>query len=64
MAQPQLPDAPGNDVNQQLLIRDHLSCFLQELSGHMAQRTGRARGLGRKLNDGRRLARNVWWNKV
>src|SRR5947207_217035 len=37
MAQPQLADAAGDDVDQQLLIRDHLSCFLQELSGHISQ---------------------------
>ncbi len=37
MAQPKLADAPGDNVDQQLLIRDHLSCFLQELSGHISQ---------------------------
>ena len=63
MAQPQLPDAPGNNVDQQLLIRNHLSCFLQELSGHIAQGTDGARGLGRKLKDGRRAARNNRWDK-
>ena len=37
MAQPKLAHAPGDNVDQQLLIRDHLSCFLQELSGHISQ---------------------------
>src|SRR6185436_16403080 len=64
VAQAELTHAAGNDVDQQLLIWDHLSCFLQELGGHMAQGTGRAGGLGGKLKDGRRLAGNVRWNEV
>ena len=53
MAQPQLTHAAGDDVDQQLLIRDHLSCFLQELSGHISQGTDGAGGIRRKLKNGR-----------
>src|SRR5207245_6256099 len=43
MSQAKLANAFGNDVDQKLLIWDHLSCFLQKLSRHMAQGTdGRA----------------------
>ena len=36
VAQAELPHASRNNVNQELLIRDHLSCVLQELGGHIS----------------------------
>jgi hypothetical protein len=36
MAQAELPYTSGNNVDQELLIRDHLGCVLQELGGHMS----------------------------
>ena len=56
MAEAKLAHAPGNDVDQQLLIRDHFGCFLQELSGHISQGTDGAGGIRRKLKNGRRAA--------
>ena len=49
MTKPELTDASGNDVDQQLLVRDHLSCFLQELSGHISQGTEGAGRFRREL---------------
>src|SRR5256885_7193944 len=37
MSQTELADALGNNVDQELLVWNYLSCFLEELSRHMAQ---------------------------
>jgi hypothetical protein len=57
MTDAKLSDALGDDVDQQLLVRDHFGCFLQELSGHISQGTDGASGLRRKLQDRRRAVR-------
>jgi hypothetical protein len=54
VSQPELPDALGNNVDQELLIGNYLSCFLEELSRHMAQGSDGAVGFRRELKDGRR----------
>jgi hypothetical protein len=42
MPQAKLTHAFGNNVDQELLIWDHLGCFLKKLCRHMAQGTNRA----------------------
>src|SRR5262245_15173466 len=42
MSQAKLTYSLGNNINQKLLIRDHLSCFGKKLSRHMAQGTNGA----------------------
>jgi hypothetical protein len=39
MPQAKLTHSLGNNIDQKLLIRDHLGCFIQKLSRHMAQGT-------------------------
>src|SRR5262245_30300628 len=56
MPKAKLAHTPGDDIDQQLLIWDHLSCFLQELSGHIAQRTDSANRLRWELKNSRRVA--------
>jgi hypothetical protein len=51
MAKAELTDAFGHDINQQLLIRNYLSCFLKELSRHMAQRFDGTGGFPSKLEN-------------
>ena len=57
MTEAKLPDALGNYVNQQLLVRNHFGCFLQELSGHISQGTDGTTGFRGKLEDRRRTIR-------
>jgi hypothetical protein len=54
MAQSELTNALGHNVDQQLLIRNYLSCFLKKLSRHMAQRFDGTGGSSCKLQNGRR----------
>ena len=54
MPQTELANALGDDVDQDLLIWNNLSCFLEELSRHMAQGFDGAVGFRRELKNGRR----------
>jgi hypothetical protein len=56
MSQTELTHALGNHVDQELLIWDDLSCFLEELSRHIAQGMDGAGCFRRELKNGRRLA--------
>ena len=56
MSEAELTDTLGNDVDQELLVRDHLGRFLQELSGHITQGTGGADRLRWELQNRRRAA--------
>jgi len=54
MSQAELADALGDNVDQELLIGNNLSGFLEELSRHMAQGSDGAVGFRRELKNGRR----------
>src|SRR5260370_42249201 len=54
MSQAELANALGNNVDQELLIGNYLSGFLEELSRHMAQGSNGAVGFRRELKNGRR----------
>jgi len=54
MSQTELADALGNNVDQELLVWNYLSCFLEELSRHMAQGSDGAVRFRRELKNGRR----------
>jgi len=64
MSQAKLANAFGNDVDQKLLIRDHLSCFLQKLSRHMAQGRDGADCFRRELKNDRQTAGQSGWGKL
>ena len=64
MSEAELTDTSGNDVDQELLIRDHLGCFLQELSGHIAQGTDGRDGFRREPKNCRRIACDGGWKKT
>src|SRR5439155_14745110 len=64
MSQAKLANAFGNDVDQKLLIRDHLSCFLQKLSRHMAQGRDGADCFRRELKNNRQTAGESGWGKL
>src|SRR5437763_16886295 len=64
MSQAKLANAFGNDVDQKLLIRDHLSCFLQKLSRHMAQGRDGADCFRRELKNDRHRGRKRGWGKL
>ena len=53
MSQTELANALGDNVDQDLLIGNNLSCFLEELSRHMAQGSDGAISLRRELKNGR-----------
>src|SRR5437867_6711180 len=63
MSQAKLTHTLGDNINQKLLIRDHLCCFLKKLSRHMAQETNGAGCRRRELKDGRNAACKRGWNK-
>src|SRR5262249_53255231 len=54
MSQTELANALGDNVDQELLVRNNLSGFLEELSRHMAQGSDGAVGFRRELKNGRR----------
>ena len=54
MPQTELANALRDNVDQDLLIWNNLSCFLEELSRHMAQGSDGAVGFRRELKNGRR----------
>src|SRR6266849_5672978 len=56
MSQAELTHALGDNVDQKLLIRDHLGCFLEELSRHMAQETNGVGCFRRELKNDRQAA--------
>src|SRR5947208_15799060 len=64
MSQAKLANSFGNDVDQKLLIRDHLSCFLQKLSRHMAQGRDGADCFRRELKNDRHPGRKGRWGKL
>src|ERR1043166_920559 len=64
MSQAELTHALGNNINQDLLIWNHLSCFLEELSGHMAQRNDGTQCLRREFKDCSRAAGNGGRNNL
>ena len=51
MANPELPHALGDDVDQELLVGDHFGGVLQELGSHILQGTNAPRGTGRELQN-------------
>ena len=53
MSQTELADALGDNVDQELLVWNYLSCFLEELSRHMAQGSDGAVRFRRELKNGR-----------
>src|ERR1700730_1793381 len=54
MAQAELTHTFGDNVDQELLVWDHLSCFLEKVSRHITQGSNRACWLGRELENGGR----------
>jgi len=64
MPQTELTHTLGDNVNQKLLIRDHLSCFLEKLSRHMAQGTDGAECFRRELKNDRRTASESGWKEL
>jgi len=64
MSQAELTHALGDDVDQKLLIRDHLGCFLKELSRHMAQETNGVGCFRRELKNDRHAACEGGWGKL
>jgi len=64
MSQAKLANTFGDNVDQKLLIRDYLSCFLQKLSRHMAQGTNGAGCSRWELKDDRRPGRERGWDKL
>jgi hypothetical protein len=54
VSQTELSNALGDDVDQELLIGNDLSGFLEELSRHMAQGSDGTVGFRRELKNGRR----------
>src|SRR5207248_4220329 len=54
MSQTELADALGDNVDQELLVWNYLSCFLEELSRHMAKGSDGAVRFRRELKNGRR----------
>src|SRR5436853_7410399 len=64
MSQAKLTHTLGDNINQKLLIRDHLCCFLKKLSRHMGQGTNGADRLRRELKDSRHAACKRGWNKL
>src|SRR6476620_7295225 len=64
MSQAKLTHTLGDNINQSLLIRDNLCCFLKKLSRHMAQGTNGADRLGRELKDTRHAACKRGGNKL
>src|SRR6266850_1917377 len=64
MSQAKLTHTLGDNINQSLLIRDNLCCFLKKLSRHMAQGTNGADRLGLELKDTGHVACKRGWNKL
>ncbi len=64
MSQAELTHALGDDVDQKLLIRDDLGCFLEELSRHMAQETNGVGCFRRELKNDRHAACEGGWGKL
>ena len=64
MSQTELADALGNNVDQELLVWNYLSCFLEELSRHMAQETNGAGCFRRELKNDRHAACDAGWSKL
>ncbi len=54
MSQAELTHALGDNVDQELLVRNNLGCFLEELSRHMAQGSDGAGCFRRELKNGGR----------
>jgi len=64
MSQAKLANAFGNNVNQKLLIRDYLCCFLKKLSRHMAQGTDGAGRSRWELKNDRHPGREGGWDEL
>ena len=64
MSQAELTHALGDDVDQKLLIRDDLGCFLEELSRHMAQETNGVGCFRRELKNDRHAVCQGRWSKL
>src|SRR6202022_2573337 len=54
MSQAELTHALGDNVDQELLVRNNLGCFLKELCRHMAQGSDGAGCFRRELKNSRR----------
>src|SRR6202165_5770421 len=52
MSPAELTHALGDNVDQELLVRNNLGCFLEELSRHMAQGSDGAGCFRRELKNG------------
>jgi hypothetical protein len=64
MSETELTNAFGNNVDQELLVRNYLSGFLEKLSRHTAEGSDGAVGFRRQLKDGRRARRERGWNQL
>src|SRR5437773_7630900 len=64
MSQAELTHTLGANVDQKLLIRDHLSCYLEELSRHMAQESNGMGCFRRELKNDRHAACEGGWSKL
>src|SRR5918996_392691 len=64
MSQTELTYALGDNVDQKLLIRDNLGCFLEKLSRHMAQGTNGAGCSRRELKNSRHAACESGWDEL
>jgi len=56
MSQPKLTYSLGDNIDQELLIGDHLSCFLEKLSRHITQGSDDGGRFRRELKNNRRAA--------
>src|SRR5438093_5997882 len=64
MSQTQLTNALGDNINEKLLIGNHLGCFLEKLSRHMAQGTNGAGCFRRELKNDRHTACESGWGEL
>ncbi len=64
MSQTKLAHTLGDNIDQKLLIRDHLGCFLEELGRHIAQGTNGAECFRRELKNSRQAACESGWSKL
>src|SRR5205823_10566689 len=64
MSQAKLTHTLGNNIDQELLIGNHLGCFLKKLCRHMAQGTNGAGCFCRELKNDRHPGREGGWRKL
>ena len=64
MSQTKLTHALGDNINEKLLIGNHLGCFLEKLSRHIAQGSNGAGCFRRELKNDRHAACEGGWGKL